>query len=68
MGGWSEGCKNNEMLTIYYIGFELDKGYIEVGTAGNMLGTCMKSGKIVAQKAGNIAKDQGGDSYKWHEV
>ncbi|MFA4936510.1 MAG: hypothetical protein WC568_11800 [Candidatus Methanoperedens sp.] len=41
------------MLTIYYIGFELDKGYIEVGTADNMLGTCMRGGKIVAQKAGN---------------
>lgn len=36
-----------------YIGFELDKGYIEVGTAGNMLGTCMRGGRIVAQKAGD---------------
>ncbi len=47
------------MLTIYYIGFEPDNGYIEVETAGNMLGTCMKSGRIAAQKAGKIAKDQG---------
>jgi phage FluMu protein gp41 len=37
---------------IDYIGFELDGGTIIVGTAGNMLGTCMKSGKIAAKKAG----------------
>ncbi|MDO9096953.1 MAG: hypothetical protein Q7U60_02370 [Candidatus Methanoperedens sp.] len=36
-----------------YIGFELDKGNIMVGTADNMLGTCMRSGRIVAQKAGD---------------
>lgn len=36
-----------------YIGFELDKGNIEVDTAGNMLGTCMKSGNITAKKAGD---------------
>ena len=35
-----------------YIGFELEKGTIEVGIAGNMLGSCMKGGKIIAQKAG----------------
>ncbi len=36
-----------------YVGFELDGGDIEVGTAGDMLGSCMKSGKIIVQKAGN---------------
>lgn len=36
-----------------YVGFELEKGNIEVGAAGNMLGTCMKGGKIVAKKAGD---------------
>lgn len=35
-----------------YVGFELEKGCIEVEIAGNMLGTCMKGGKIVARKAG----------------
>lgn len=47
-----------------YIGFELDKGYIEVGIAGNMLGTCMRSGKIVAQKAG----DETGSSMTGGEI
>jgi glutamate synthase domain-containing protein 3 len=36
-----------------YIGFELEKGNIEVGSAGNMLGTCMRNGKITARKAGD---------------
>lgn len=36
-----------------YIGFELEKGHIEVGIAGNQLGTCMKGGKITAKRAGN---------------
>ncbi len=36
-----------------YVGFELERGSIEVETAGNMLGSCMKGGKIVAKKAGN---------------
>jgi hypothetical protein len=36
-----------------YIGFELDRGNIEVGAAGNMLGTCMRNGKIVARMAGD---------------
>ncbi|PWB49336.1 MAG: hypothetical protein C3F06_14390 [Candidatus Methanoperedenaceae archaeon] len=35
-----------------YIGFELEKGTIETGTAGKMLGTCMKGGKIKVNKAG----------------
>lgn len=35
-----------------YIGFELERGSIEVGVAGDMLGSCMKGGKIIAQKAG----------------
>lgn len=35
-----------------YVGFELERGCIEVEIAGNMLGTCMKGGKIIAQKAG----------------
>jgi len=40
--------KNN----LDYIGFELEKGNIEVEIAGNMLGACMKGGKIIAQKGG----------------
>lgn len=36
-----------------YIGFELDRGSIEVGAAGNMLGTCMRNWKIVARTAGD---------------
>ncbi len=36
-----------------YIGFELERGNIEVGAAGNMLGACMRNGKIIAQKAGD---------------
>ncbi len=36
-----------------YVGFELEKGSIEVGIAGNMLGACMKGGKITARKAGD---------------
>lgn len=47
-----------------YIGFELDNGYIEVGTAGNKLGTCMRSGRIVAQKAG----DETGSSMTGGEI
>jgi len=38
-----------------YIGFELERGIIEVEIAGNILGTCMKGGKIVAKKAGEEA-------------
>ncbi|MCZ7399706.1 MAG: hypothetical protein O8C62_08535 [Candidatus Methanoperedens sp.] len=38
---------------LYYIGFELDGGNIEVGAAGNMLGTCMRNGKIAARTAGD---------------
>src|SRR3989304_8173936 len=47
-----------------YIGFELEKGSIEVGTAGNMLGSCMKSGKIIAKKAG----DETGSSMSGGEI
>ncbi len=36
-----------------YVGFELAKGNIEVSTAANNLGTCMKGGQIVAEKAGD---------------
>ena len=36
-----------------YIGFELEKGSIEVKNAGNMLGSCMKGGKITAIRAGD---------------
>ncbi len=35
-----------------YIGFELEKGNIEVATAGKNLGACMRGGKIVAKKSG----------------
>lgn len=36
-----------------YIGFELEKGIIEVEIAGNLLGTVMKGGMIKARKAGD---------------
>ncbi len=36
-----------------YIGFELDRGNIEVGAAGNVLGTCMRNGRIAASTAGD---------------
>ncbi len=35
-----------------YVGFELEKGNIEVGTAANSFGSCMRGGKINAKKAG----------------
>lgn len=35
-----------------YVGFELEKGTIEVDIAGNNLGSCMRSGKIIVKKAG----------------
>ena len=38
---------------IDYIGLELEKGSIDVKIAGNMLGSCMKGGKIVSIKAGD---------------
>ncbi|MCZ7384935.1 MAG: hypothetical protein O8C63_09340 [Candidatus Methanoperedens sp.] len=48
-----------------YIGFELDVGNIEVGRAGNMLGTCMRNGKVTARKAGDdVGKSMaGGDIF-----
>jgi hypothetical protein len=36
-----------------YVGFELEKGTIEVGIAATNLGSCMKGGKIVAMRAGS---------------
>lgn len=36
-----------------YIGFELERGIIEVEIAGNLLGTVMKGGMIKARKAGD---------------
>jgi len=47
-----------------YIGFELEKGTIEVEIAGNMLGTCMKGGMIKAKKAG----DETGSSMNGGEI
>jgi len=46
-----------------YIGFELERGNIEVASAGNMLGTCMRNGKVIAKKAGDdVGKSMtGGD-------
>ena len=55
------GCA---VATFDYIGFELDKGNIDVGIAGNMLGTCMRGGKIVAKKAG----DETGSSMTGGEI
>jgi len=42
-----------ERDSLDYIGFELEKGSIEVKNAGNMLGSCMKGGKITAIRAGD---------------
>jgi hypothetical protein len=42
-----------EVNNLDYIGFELDKGSIEVEAAGNMLGSCMRGGRIVAKRAGD---------------
>lgn len=47
-----------------YIGFELEKGTIEVEIAGKMLGTCMKGGMIKAKKAG----DETGSSMNGGEI
>jgi len=47
-----------------YIGFELEKGTIEVEAAGKMFGTCMKGGKIKAKKAG----DETGSSMNGGEI
>ncbi len=41
-----------EKDSLDYIGFELEKGNIEVGIAGKNLGTCMRGGKIIAKKSG----------------
>ncbi len=42
-----------EQDNLDYIGFELEKGNIDVKKAGNMLGSCMKGGKITAGTAGD---------------
>jgi hypothetical protein len=47
-----------------YIGFELERGIIEVEIAGNLLGACMKGGMIRAQKAG----DETGSSMNGGEI
>lgn len=44
-----------ERNAVDYIGFELERGSIEVEVAGDMLGACMKGGKIVAKRAGEEA-------------
>ena len=36
-----------------YVGFELEKGIIEVEVAGDKLGSGMRAGKIIAKKAGD---------------
>lgn len=47
-----------------YVGFELDRGNIQVEIAGNNLGSCMRSGKIIAKKAG----DETGSSMTGGEI
>jgi len=47
------GTFHLEANELDYVGFELDRGSIEVEIAGNNLGSCMRSGKITARKAGN---------------
>jgi hypothetical protein len=42
-----------ETKELDYVGFELERGCIEVEIAGNNLGSCMRSGKITAKKAGD---------------
>ncbi len=46
------GTFHLESNDLDYVGFELERGNIQVETAGNNLGSCMKSGKITAKKAG----------------
>ncbi len=46
------GIFSLEVNHLDYVGFELDRGSIEVETAGDMLGACMKGGKIIAKRAG----------------
>jgi hypothetical protein len=46
------GIFNLEVNHLDYVGFELEKGSIEVETAGDMLGACMRGGKIIAKRAG----------------
>ncbi|MCX9010273.1 MAG: hypothetical protein OIN66_04030 [Candidatus Methanoperedens sp.] len=41
-----------EVNSLDYTGFELERGCIEIDTAGDMLGACMRGGKIVAKRAG----------------
>src|SRR5574341_896098 len=41
-----------EVKSLDYVGFELEKGSIEVEAAGDMLGACMRGGKIAAKRAG----------------
>jgi len=41
-----------EVNSLDYVGFELERGSIEVEAAGDMLGACMRGGKIVAKRAG----------------
>ncbi len=42
-----------EVNSLDYIGFELERGNIEVEIAGDMLGACMRGGKITAKLAGD---------------
>lgn len=41
-----------EVNNLDYVGFELERGSIEVETAGDMLGACMRGGKIIAKQVG----------------
>lgn len=47
------GTFHLETKELDYVGFELERGIIEVDIAGNNLGSCMRSGKIIVKKAGN---------------
>ena len=49
------GTYHLEANDLDYVGFELEKGIIQVETAGDKLGSCMKSGKIIVKKAGEDA-------------
>jgi len=49
------GTFHLETKELDYVGFELERGSIEVEIAGDNLGSCMRSGKITARKAGDDA-------------
>ncbi|MDD5616725.1 MAG: hypothetical protein PHH85_11040 [Candidatus Methanoperedens sp.] len=58
------GAFHLETNELDYVGFELERGSIEVEMAGNNLGSCMRSGTITARKTG----DETGSSMAGGEI